>query len=251
MTPPMPTSRPDEDEDEDEAPQSNPGPQQESLEAIARLVAHAINNPLAALVMDLDMAQEVLQGATGPSDLSARAEEAQKLLFEARRAADRLHAVVENLRKSTTAADAVRVLTTVPPFVPSQDAGRESGRPARVLVVDDDLLVARAVKRSLRSHDVVALASGRDALARLEAGERFDVILCDLIMPDITGMDLHEALARLAPDQARRMVFVTGGAITTRARDFVATTRNEVVEKPFDVAKLRDVVQRHMQCQGK
>lgn len=238
MTPPTPEIQLD-----DGPPESAPAPQ-DSVDSIARLVAHAINNPLAALVMDLDLAAEVLQGEAAPS---SPVQEVRRLLVEARRAADRIHGVVESLRKSTTAADAVRVLTMSPPApAPIAEAQQESDRAARVLVVDDDTLVARAVKRSLRGHDVLALTSAREALARIEAGEKFDVILCDLIMPDLSGVDLHDALARIAPEQARRMVFVTGGPVTTRAREFVATTRNEVVEKPFDVAKLRDVVKRCM-----
>lgn len=46
----------------------------------------------------------------------------------------------------------------------------------------------------------------------------FDVILCDLMMPDTTGMDLHHELVRIAPDQVDRMVFMTGGAFTAKAR---------------------------------
>ncbi len=103
-------------------------------------------------------------------------------------------------------------------------------------------MVGNALKRSLRDYDVVALDDARGALARFVAGERFDVIFCDLMMPEMTGMDLHEEVLRVAQDQAERMVFMTGGAITTRARDFVAASPNPVLDKPFDVKVLREMI---------
>ena len=71
------------------------------------------------------------------------------------------------------------------------------------------------------------------------AGERFDVILCDLMMPEMTGMDLYAELGKLAGDQADRLVFVTGGAFTPRAREFLERVPNARVEKPIDFQNLR------------
>jgi CheY-like chemotaxis protein len=113
----------------------------------------------------------------------------------------------------------------------------------RVLVVDDDPLVAKAAARTLaRLHEVAVSGSAAAALARLEAGERFDVILCDLMMPQMTGMELHEVLRRLHPELADRVVFITGGAFTDRAGAFLREVPNACVEKPFDPAQLREVV---------
>jgi len=117
------------------------------------------------------------------------------------------------------------------------------GRRGRVLVVDDEPLVGRAVTRVLAPrHEVVAVTSARDALDRLEADARFDVVLCDLMMPEMTGMDLHAELSRRAPSLARRMVFLTGGAFTARAREFLDGVKNARVEKPFDPEGLRGLV---------
>jgi PAS domain S-box-containing protein len=117
------------------------------------------------------------------------------------------------------------------------------GRRGRVLVVDDEPLVGRAVTRVLGPrHEVVAVTSARDALSRLEADSGFDVVLCDLMMPEMTGMDLHAELSRRAPALARRMVFLTGGAFTARAREFLDGVHNPRVEKPFDPEGLRGLV---------
>jgi CheY-like chemotaxis protein len=78
------------------------------------------------------------------------------------------------------------------------------------------------------------------------AGEKFDLILCDLMMPEMTGMDLHRELSRVAPEQASRMIFLTGGAFTDKARQFLSETVKEYLEKPFDPVNLRAIVQRYL-----
>jgi len=80
------------------------------------------------------------------------------------------------------------------------------------------------------------------ALGRIEAGERYDVILCDLMMPQMTGMELHEALRLRDPALAARVVFITGGAFTERASAFLRDVPNACIEKPFDPDRLREVV---------
>ncbi len=122
-----------------------------------------------------------------------------------------------------------------------------AGRRGRILVVDDEEAVVNAVKRILsKDHDVVVVVSAKDALALFARGEDFDLILSDLMMPDMTGMDLHRELSRIAPEQAERMVFLTGGAFTPKARRFLSETPQEHLEKPFDSAHLRASVQRYL-----
>jgi CheY-like chemotaxis protein len=108
--------------------------------------------------------------------------------------------------------------------------------------VDDEPLVARAVARILSAHEVQTVTAAREALERLRGGERFDVVICDLMMPDLTGMDLHDTLLRERPEYAGRIVFLTGGAFTDRAREFLARTRARVLDKPVDAAALRAAV---------
>jgi CheY-like chemotaxis protein len=113
----------------------------------------------------------------------------------------------------------------------------------RILVVDDDPHVRGAVTRILaREHEVVPAGGGREALARVDAGERYDAILCDLMMPDLSGMGLHAALREKAPDLAARVIFMTGGVFTDEQQTFLERVTNPRVEKPFDVSQVRAVV---------
>ncbi|MCW5805210.1 MAG: PAS domain S-box protein [Deltaproteobacteria bacterium] len=113
----------------------------------------------------------------------------------------------------------------------------------RLLIVDDEPTITRTLGRILaREHDVVTASNGREALALFRGGERFDVILCDLMMPELTGMDLHAELRELAPDQVERMIFVSGGAFTPSARQFLETVPNLRLEKPVDMATLKALV---------
>ena len=99
---------------------------------------------------------------------------------------------------------------------------------------------------AIREYDVVALANARDALARVAAGERFDFILCDIMMPELTGVDFYERVLRFDPDQADRIVFMTGGAITPRTEHFLSTTANAVIEKPFGPQRVRDLIRERL-----
>jgi PAS domain S-box-containing protein len=117
-------------------------------------------------------------------------------------------------------------------------------RRGRILLVEDDPLVARAVRRTLsRDHEVIFVDGGRSALEAL-AQDKFDLVLSDLMMPDMTGMDLHAELSRTHPEVAERMVFLSGGAFTEAAREFLRRVPNPQVEKPFDPQELRALVAR-------
>ena len=119
-----------------------------------------------------------------------------------------------------------------------------AARRASVLIVDDDATLGKLLHKVLKDHDVTVLSDARDARVRFTDGERFDLILCDLMMPEMTGMDLYAELLRLAPDQAERVVFMTGGAFTRTSRAFLDRVPNERLEKPFDAKNLRALAQR-------
>ncbi len=113
----------------------------------------------------------------------------------------------------------------------------------RVLVLDDDLSFLRAMKRMLsRDHDVETASDARATLARLEAGEKFDAIICDLMMPDMTGMEFHEQLSKTSPECAAGIVFVTGGTFTAGAQEFLDRVPNVRFNKPFEPAQIRAVL---------
>lgn len=113
----------------------------------------------------------------------------------------------------------------------------------RVLVVDDEPLVGRSIRRALREHEVSVVSSGRDAIdALMSDPDAFDVILCDLMMPEVTGMDVFEEVQARVPELARRFVFMTGGAFTPRARQFLEEMANDFVEKPFELRVVRELV---------
>jgi signal transduction histidine kinase/ActR/RegA family two-component response regulator len=118
----------------------------------------------------------------------------------------------------------------------------------RVLVVDDEPEIRRALDRILRGkHKVALCANGAEALERLIAGERFDVILCDLLMPEMTGIELFAEIDNHFRSQAERMVFMTGGATSEGSRQFIEEHSTRVVNKPFHPAEIEAAVVAHAQ----
>jgi CheY-like chemotaxis protein len=113
----------------------------------------------------------------------------------------------------------------------------------RILVVDDQPMLCKAIRRMLAQHDVATVGSAQEAVDKVAAGERYDVILTDLMMPGMSGMELHAAISQLAPDQVSRMVFMTGGAFTPTARQFFEHVACPTLEKPFDKAGLLAILE--------
>jgi CheY-like chemotaxis protein len=130
-------------------------------------------------------------------------------------------------------ASTIAAVASVPP-PPSPALPREATRRGRVLVVDDEIRFARSVRWLLEpEHEVDVTSDGEEALALIARGPAFDVILCDLQMPGLSGMDIHAKLAADAPHEAQKMVFVSGGAVTAQAKEFVRAAKNRVLDKPF------------------
>ncbi len=116
-----------------------------------------------------------------------------------------------------------------------------SGRRARVLVIDDEPLVGKALARALKQHDVTVTTSGHDALAMLRESP-FDVVFCDLMMPEMSGMEIFQELERTLPEVCERVVFITGGAFTASARSFIEETDRPTLLKPFRTKDVREIV---------
>jgi signal transduction histidine kinase/CheY-like chemotaxis protein len=131
-----------------------------------------------------------------------------------------------------------------PPIAPRRAAAAVRGR---ILVVDDEPLVGVALKRALGGeHDLTVASSAEEALLLLRRGELYDLLLSDLLMPGMTGMELYQVIAREMPASAPPILFLTGGAFTEDARHFLEQHAADCVEKPFEVTALRELVRRRI-----
>ncbi len=119
----------------------------------------------------------------------------------------------------------------------------------RVLIIDDEPLIIEMLGRILRKHYQLTLVeSAKDALAIVDGGARFDVIVSDLMMPDFTGMDLFMRLSRTCADQAARMIFATGGATNKAAHNFLENAAHPPLYKPFSADQLVAAIERVRQA---
>jgi CheY-like chemotaxis protein len=135
-----------------------------------------------------------------------------------------------------------------PPSPSRPLASRPDPRRGRILVIDDDPMVAAAVRRTLsQDHEIVTSNRTEQALELLRQGERFDVILCDVMMPNMTGVDFWHELERIAPEDTRRVVFLTGGAFAPQAREFLESVPNLHIDKPFVPEQLRALVRERVE----
>jgi CheY-like chemotaxis protein len=113
-----------------------------------------------------------------------------------------------------------------------------------VLVVDDEPAVGVVLGRVLGHHAVTVVTKAKAALALVASGIHFDVIVSDLMMPEMSGMQLYTEIARQYPAVASRIVFMTGGVVTPEARAFLDRVPNERISKPFDHHSVNALVQR-------
>ncbi|MEO8846984.1 MAG: ATP-binding protein [Kofleriaceae bacterium] len=124
-----------------------------------------------------------------------------------------------------------------------EPAASEATRRGSVLIVDDEPIFASSLRRLLgREHDVAVARDGHEALARFRAGERFDAVVSDLMMPGLGGVALFDAVSELAIEQAQRFVFVSAGS--TGATDLLARVTNPWFDKPCDLDALRATIRR-------
>ncbi len=122
---------------------------------------------------------------------------------------------------------------------------------ARILIIDDELELLRAYQRLLSPyHDVVVADSGTRGMEILSRDDRFDVILCDLMMPGVDGVRVYQYLAQERAQLCARLLFWSGGAFTERARTFLARHKPPCLDKPVSRATLLDAVQRIVRSQA-
>lgn len=131
------------------------------------------------------------------------------------------------------------LLTAVAPV-----AAQSAKRRGRVLVVDDEPMLCATIERILAGeHEVTTFQSGKQALQLVERGDHFDLILSDVMMPQMTGIEFHEALLQIAPELADKVVFMTGGAFSAEASAFLDRFPHRTIDKPFKFTALRSLVQ--------
>jgi DNA-binding NtrC family response regulator len=113
----------------------------------------------------------------------------------------------------------------------------------RLLLVDDEAGLRQNLQALLgRHHEVIALDSAEAARSLLEHDTAFDLVLCDVMMPGMSGVDLHEWLRGHAPALAARFLFMTGGSFTARTSQYLARSGISTFEKPFDPVRLERLV---------
>jgi signal transduction histidine kinase/CheY-like chemotaxis protein len=131
-----------------------------------------------------------------------------------------------------------------PPVVPVSKRSAATRVSLRVLLIDDDPLVVRSLRRLLKTHDVTCAKHAEHALKLLEGETEFDLILCDLMMPDVTGAELYERVASWGRGIERQIVFITGGVFTEQMRLFLEQVPNLCVEKPIRADHLDAILAR-------
>ena len=160
----------------------------------------------------------------------------------------------------SSSGSGTRVTITVPTAGPAQrstaadDGAHERGtriQGLRILGVDDDTMIAKALVRRLKDHDVVSLNSGREAAELLDSDTDFDVVLCDLMMPDVGGRELYRRVAARNPLLAPRFVFMTGGAFESDAVQFLDSVPNPLLDKPFTTTGVQQALQRIIAAHGR
>lgn len=129
---------------------------------------------------------------------------------------------------------------------PKTSAAAATTPKATILIVDDEDKLRSVIRRALSRYDVHEAVHGRQALERI-ADRQYDLILCDIMMPEMTGVELFAVLTEENPAQAQRMVFLSGGAFTSSAGDFLALTKQPIVDKPFRIDTLRTAVREALQ----
>ncbi len=124
----------------------------------------------------------------------------------------------------------------------ADDDPEETPIRARVLIIDDVPAFGRSIARALEDHEVTVVHRAEDAFLRLADDQQFDVILCDLLMPEVGGRGVFDRLRAQWPALAPRVIFMTGGAFTPEARELVERSTQTVLTKPFSLDELRAAI---------
>jgi|GEM_PF-1930907 len=133
----------------------------------------------------------------------------------------------------------------------NDDVDAHDGGEARVLIIDDEPEILRAFARMLRTCDVRCAEGGREGLEVLQDTDDFDVVVLDLMMPDVDGERVLQWMRDHAPHLVGKVLLITAGAFTQRSQAFLSTWAGDVLEKPIAVSTMRKKVQKVLRRQGK
>lgn len=199
-----------------------------ALGSLAEGLGHELNNPLAAVSLNVAWLEDALSDSLGrvPSSLS----NARRLTRELEEA---MQAFTSQFRP------AGQVATSVPPTSAARRA-----KP-RVLVVDDDPLITKALRRSLTGFEVNTANSADEALGAI-GSVAFDAVLCDVMMPEVTGVELYHQVAELHPELAKRFVLLTGGTFGEGVDESMVGIPCPVLKKPIDVPEIKKALRRRI-----
>jgi two-component system NtrC family sensor kinase len=150
------------------------------------------------------------------------------------------------------------VCMTLPVTVPDVQSPEAAPEPAAtapaecasILLIDDEAAMHRALAPLLRrsGHDITSAANGQEGLAALDT-RSYEVILCDMRMPDLDGPGFYRELERRQPHLLPRVVFLTGDVLSAKAQAFFAQVDNRRLEKPFKAEAVRRVIQQVLKTQ--
>ena len=199
-------------------------------------LAHSMNNAIAYVVTNLNL----LAGELERLDLGdADRIRILQMVDTATAGATQVHLDIRRLKVLSWVGDPDDVEAVNDA---SDDTWNEGPTDARILIVDDETQILRAITRALKTYDLTTAEHGRQALDILAKGEDFDLILCDLVMRDVSGIDVYRWLMDNRPQLLDRLIFVTAGTFTDELRNFLASVPNPILNKPFDTKTLRWMV---------
>lgn len=122
----------------------------------------------------------------------------------------------------------------------------------RVLVIDDEQLLGQTIQLGLEdTMDVQLETSGEKGLARLLSEDPFELVLCDLSLPDLSGIDIYARASEAKPEIKDRFVVMTGGAVTSESRDFLENYQGHLLNKPFTLSQVESLIDQIVGARGR
>jgi CheY-like chemotaxis protein len=119
---------------------------------------------------------------------------------------------------------------------------------SKVLIVDDEPAIRNILARILsnKGHQAQTVSNGKAALAMLHE-KGYDLLVADLKMSGVSGMDLYETLKKKRPDMADRTVFITGDTMTEETNDFLASSGRPYLAKPFTPMEFLEIIEKALE----